>query len=1758
MSKSTYVLLLLVICCAYAFTGQDIPERTAAVRDDLREQKAQTKSPAIRQKAERVPASALGTDKLVNNNTGSTGTASFTQSETDILAFGNNIVIGFNDGGSYNGSNNQFTGWSYSTDGGGTFTDGGTLPTSTVGDAGDPVLARNETTGRIYFSTLGFSGSGTIQMWRSDDNGVTWMAPVNATPGGSSEDKQWHVVDNFPGTGNGNVYMISRSFGAPSGIYVFRSTDHGATFGPSGGVNIVSGMQGAYVVVGTDHSVYAFWFDGTADQIRVRKSTDFGATFGAAVTVVSGLVGGTNGDLSLTGLRQGVGTFSSFRSNQFPHVSLNPVSGHLYVVYNNDGAGADKADVHITTSTDGGATWSSPTKVNDDATTTDQWQPTIAVTPDGGRLGVFYYSRQEDPDSNNEFKYYGRIASISGSTLTFATSFAISDVPSLPEFGRDSFVNSVYMGDYSHAVATADAFHVVWSDNRDNLSGGAPRKDPNVYYDKIVLADPVDPNPPTNVLATSDFTTPTSIALSWTNPTTLVNGSPIGSFVMRIKRDGVQIAEVTPPTATYNDGGRTTYQSYTYTLQTRLTANDSLSSAVEVTKIAGGSPTPSAPSNVGIVITSPTVSTQATISWTNPTTQDDGTPIHDFGGTRIWRNGALIDSVGSGSTQYIDTPPQGFVYTYQVQAYNTLVPRRYSALSLSVGGYVGSTPDILIWQPSDAISQSGDSLSAALTRLGKSSFKTDSLFEFGSDLSVYDAIFAVVGIYSNNHVILASDPEGPALNTYVTNGGKLYLEGGDVFNYDPESAGGYQVRPIFGLNDGSDGGADVTSVNGVGLLGGMNFTYSGGNNFMDELHPNGDNAARTMLVAPGSTPANDTMAVYAFYGTGRSVAMVTEFGGLVNTAAEAGNKDSLLSKILQFFNASNSAPEIDISPLSIADTLQSNETNSKSFTISNTTLPPSNLIVGISEGVAWLSVSPTADTISGSSNASITVNFDATGLTPATYNTNVVVTSNDPSEPSTNVAITLVVTPSPTLVTVPDSITKVLAPNIVVTDTLVIKNTGGASLTWSIEETFGQPNVAILPQPQADELYPPRRGRDGWVIPYGKDEKDPRVGTPVAEGSGGPDSAGYRWIDSDEPGGPVFDWLDITTLGDSVPRAAWLSTTGTPNADDGRVIRDIPFPFTYYGNTFDSVKLVTNGWISFTTSNTSTTFSNVAIPATAAPNDAVYPLWDDLDLRNSGQVNFYHDVANNRFIIQYTNVPHYGTTPPLGPYTFQVILYADGRILFQYLDVNDPVNSATVGMENGSGTVGLQVVFNAAYLHDNLAVLLAKDVSWISENPTSGTVAPGDSVKVVLTFDTNGLSPAETDYTAALQIESNDFANTPKTIPIHLIVGSSTVGVPIQAGWNLVSNPVITTDDSVKQLFPTSSFDYAFEYTPGSGYSQEYILQNGKGYWEKFSAGTTALITGSFILADTISVVDGWNILGSISSSIDTGNVTTIPSGLRTSPFFGFASGYTPASTIVAGLGYWMKANGAGSVILSTTLKPASAPAIGGGTGFEQFSSITISDSKGGAQTLYLGEHPGENFEMPPAGPLGVFDARFSSQRMVESILPDLRSKAEFPISIQSTAYPLTVTWNVRSEHRLTLRDGINGNILAARAISGTGQAVVSNPSVARLVVAAEPTAIPTVFALSQNYPNPFNPSTRITYGLPEAATVTLKVFDVLGQEVSSLVAGPQEAGYYSLEWDGRNNSGTQLASGIYFYTFDAVAGSGQTFRSTKKMTLMK
>ncbi len=104
------------------------------------------------------------------------------------------------------------------------------------------------------------------------------------------------------------------------------------------------------------------------------------------------------------------------------------------------------------------------------------------------------------------------------------------------------------------------------------------------------------------------------------------------------------------------------------------------------------------------------------------------------------------------------------------------------------------------------------------------------------------------------------------------------------------------------------------------------------------------------------------------------------------------------------------------------------------------------------------------------------------------------------------------------------------------------------------------------------------------------------------------------------------------------------------------------------------------------------------------------------------------------------------------------------------------------------------------------------------------------------------------------------------------------------------------------------------------------------------------------------------------------------------------------------------------------------------------------------------------------------------------------------------------------------------------------------------LTAIGEPKSIPREFKLNQNYPNPFNPTTTISFALPEAARVTLSIYNVLGQKVRTLINNQQAtAGTHVRQWDGRDDAGHQVASGIYFYKLEA-----GKFSSIRKMVLMK
>jgi hypothetical protein len=195
-------------------------------------------------------------------------------------------------------------------------------------------------------------------------------------------------------------------------------------------------------------------------------------------------------------------------------------------------------------------------------------------------------------------------------------------------------------------------------------------------------------------------------------------------------------------------------------------------------------------------------------------------------------------------------------------------------------------------------------------------------------------------------------------------------------------------------------------------------------------------------------------------------------------------------------------------------------------------------------------------------------------------------------------------------------------------------------------------------------------------------------------------------------------------------------------------------------------------------------------------------------------------------------------------------------------------------------------------------------------------LAPGAGVQMHVSFH-----PVVAAVSLASLMVESTAPGSPHTIGLSG-TGSMTVSIDVSltSGWNMVSNPLTTAADSVGSVFTTSLYPYAFGFEPATGYVQAPVLDAGSGYWAKFGEPGVTSITGSVRLSDTVDVDAGWNMVGSISTPVDTASVVWIPAGLRASDWFGYGpAGLTPATQIVPGKAYWVKASGPGKCILSSS-----------------------------------------------------------------------------------------------------------------------------------------------------------------------------------------------------------------------------------------------
>jgi hypothetical protein len=208
--------------------------------------------------------------------------------------------------------------------------------------------------------------------------------------------------------------------------------------------------------------------------------------------------------------------------------------------------------------------------------------------------------------------------------------------------------------------------------------------------------------------------------------------------------------------------------------------------------------------------------------------------------------------------------------------------------------------------------------------------------------------------------------------------------------------------------------------------------------------------------------------------------------------------------------------------------------------------------------------------------------------------------------------------------------------------------------------------------------------------------------------------------------------------------------------------QNIDFDFPFYGNTFSSLYVSRYGWISFT-DRMGMAHEPVPLPNSSwTPVNLISPFWARLSFSGgTSYVSLYsdHDMA----VISWVDGDVLSDISNRQSHvTFQVVLYKDGRIKFQYKEMSGDIYGATIGIQNGDATIASQMVAMVPYAHDELATLI--EAPWLRVEPSVETVPAGGSVTLNVISNPTGLEPAA--YSGNISIISGDINGSLEDINI--------------------------------------------------------------------------------------------------------------------------------------------------------------------------------------------------------------------------------------------------------------------------------------------------------------------------------------------------------------------------------------------------------
>ena len=651
-------------------------------------------------------------------------------------------------------------------------------------------------------------------------------------------------------------------------------------------------------------------------------------------------------------------------------------------------------------------------------------------------------------------------------------------------------------------------------------------------------------------------------------------------------------------------------------------------------------------------------------------------------------------------------------------------------------------------------------------------------------------------------------------------------------------------------------------------------------------------------------------------------------------------------------------------------------------------------------------------------------------------------------------------------------------------------------------------------------------GQSGSVLAY-------NIGTsPFENIGGGPDGEGNFWTDSDTDSSIPSNWIDISSVGTQ------LSFSTNDIAADPI---NIGFSFPFYEDAYSQCIVNPNGWVGFGSDNTG--WENSNIPSSSAPSPAVFGFWDDLNPVNDNcneycSGNVYYHSTSERLVVWFNQVAHWWTNFENSYYDFQIVLYPSGEVHLNYSEITGN-HTATIGMQNITGTDGLQVSFTSNdYVHGDLSIRFAKGATWLSASPSSGTIDAGASQDVIMSFSSEGLAGG--NHSTNVVISSNGGNGF---IPVTMTIeeDQSSFDAAHNGGWNMVGLPLEVSNSDYDALYPDAVDGtlYAFD----GIYQSVESLSIGSGYWLRFWDAGSNTITGSSIESLTLSLNEGWNLISGISNVVNESDIYDPNGIIIPGSFYTFNGVYLNTTSIDPGNGYWVRASSSGEITLSTGAGRTVVSNAIADLGDVPFLTFTNSEEYSGK--LYYGSELSEeeklSFSLPPVPPSGAFDVRFSEGSKYTS-----ENAGE--ILIQNHQWPLKIEiFNLQSlifnEAEWVLVDETSGK---EYILSDGGTVKITEPT-NRLTLYRN-TLTPEPFALHQNYPNPFNPTTTIHYDLPEDSDVKLVVFDLLGRRVTELVTGRVVAGSHSEDWDA-----SEVSSGVYIYQLTT-----HQKQITKKMILLK